>query len=174
MLDTRTYNADFYRAEIEHTTFLLTQSVTPEERVRLQHKLATARKYLADFEPESYNRAKAEAEADLRTRIGNTPEDEEDDGPVQMPVGRKFDACYIVIHAADPGKRIGLAKYNETGYYSTDYDWHESPLEDVEITVKGLNERLGIPADVAESMTIGSIAGWDVPGAQRAHEYFKQ
>ncbi len=79
-----------------------------------------------------------------------------------------------MIRGAQPGKRIGLVKYNESGYYATDFDWHEAPLEDVEVTVEGLNERLGIPAEIVLSMVIGSMAGWNVPGAQKAHEYFRQ
>lgn len=51
MRDTRVYNADFYRAEIERATLELTQGIDDRQRVFLQNKIAAARAYLADLEP---------------------------------------------------------------------------------------------------------------------------
>lgn len=44
------YNADFYRAEAERLTLALTQSLSSEGRVQLQHELASAREHLAELE----------------------------------------------------------------------------------------------------------------------------
>lgn len=87
---------------------------------------------------------------------------------------RKVDAAYTVIHGARPGKRIGVVKYRESGYYLTDFDNPTDTLEQVREFVRNMNERLGLPADVADSMSYASCFGWDVPIANKAHEYFKQ
>lgn len=85
----------------------------------------------------------------------------------------KFDAAYTVILGNRPGERIGLVKYNETGYYPCPgWDAPSMTLEEVKEHVAGLNERLGIPANVAESMTYASLFGWHAPCAAPAHAYF--
>jgi hypothetical protein len=53
MQDTRQYNADFFRAEIERVTLELTQGISNAERVQLQNKLASARDHLAGLENQS-------------------------------------------------------------------------------------------------------------------------
>ena len=44
------YNADFYKAEVERLTLALTQSVSVEGRVQLQRELAAAREHLAELQ----------------------------------------------------------------------------------------------------------------------------
>jgi len=44
------YNANYFRAEVERLTLLLTQAVGPENRVQLQRELASARQHLADLQ----------------------------------------------------------------------------------------------------------------------------
>ena len=45
-----TYNANYFRAEVERLTLLLTQAVGPEYRVQLQNQLASARAHLTELE----------------------------------------------------------------------------------------------------------------------------
>jgi hypothetical protein len=90
-----------------------------------------------------------------------------------MDMREKFQAAYVVIPGNKRGQRIGIVKYRESGYYQTDYDSAESlTLDDLERIVDDLNARLGIPADVSESMKYASIFGWQAPIADRAHHYF--
>ena len=149
MTETKLYDADFYRGEIARIKLLLTQSITEQERERLQNNLRVAQAYLAQHE-----RAAAPAKEEVKAIT--------------------FDACYTVIRGASPGKRIGVVKYNEKGYYLTDFDETISNIEQVEAKVQWLNERLEIPADVVESMQFASCFGWDAPVAERAHAYFKK
>ena len=44
------YTKDFYRAEVERLTLLLTQSVSREIRAQLQNELTSARAHLIDIE----------------------------------------------------------------------------------------------------------------------------
>jgi hypothetical protein len=79
--------------------------------------------------------------------------------------------CYVAVHADEGTARIGIVKYNETGYYAT--SWPDMPMEAARELVKAQNETLGLSEDVAESMYIASMVGWHAPIATRAHEYFK-
>lgn len=45
----KTYDADFYRGEVERLTLALTQSVSAEGRVQLQRELDSAKQHLAGF-----------------------------------------------------------------------------------------------------------------------------
>ncbi len=85
----------------------------------------------------------------------------------------KHDSVYIVVPGAKQGGRIGLVKYNEKGYYQTDFDNAPVALEIVESVVKNFNVKLGIPEEVVEAMHAGSMFGWHVPAAQAAHAYFE-
>ena len=44
------YGQDFWLGEVERLSLLLTQSLTPEDRVSYQTQLASAREHLAEFE----------------------------------------------------------------------------------------------------------------------------
>jgi hypothetical protein len=50
-----TYNANYFRAEVERLTLSLTQAVGPENRVQLQRELASARQHLAELEGKGKN-----------------------------------------------------------------------------------------------------------------------
>jgi hypothetical protein len=143
MTETKLYDADFYRGEITRIKLLLTQSITEQERERLQNNLRVAGRYLAEA-----------------TQATSKP--------------TKFDMVYVVIPEAEPGKRIGMVQYNESGYYWTEIDEQASTLAQVEEKVKRMNDRLQVPADVVESMFAASIFGWHTPAAEPAHAYFKQ
>jgi len=92
---------------------------------------------------------------------------------IDQPQAEPFAACYTVILGNRPGERIGLVKLNETGYYPCrGYDYAPDSLDTVRERVAELNAKLGIPEDVAESMTYGSLFGWGVPAAARAIAYY--
>ena len=73
--------------------------------------------------------------------------------------------CYVVVPGAAPGKRIGIVKRGEKGYYLTDFDTTMAPEERVEEAVKMMNERLKVSAAQSQAMLIGSMFGWNVFGA---------
>lgn len=82
--------------------------------------------------------------------------------------------CYTTVLGNKPGERIGLVKIDVDGYYLCEgYDYSGDSLETVRERVADLNERMGIPDDVALSMTCGSMFGWHVPAAARAHEFWQ-
>lgn len=82
----------------------------------------------------------------------------------------------VAVHilGAAPGKRIGMVKFYESGYYPTFLDREEWTPEQVKERVKRWNDTHGIPEDVAESAMDGSMFGWHVPAAEKAIEFFKQ
>lgn len=83
--------------------------------------------------------------------------------------------CYTVILGNKPGERIGLVKQGESGYYPCKgYDYAPDSLETVRTNVDELNEKMGIPKDVAASMRDGSMFGWHVPAASRANEFWEK
>lgn len=73
--------------------------------------------------------------------------------------------CYVHIWGAHPGRRIGIVKRGEMGYYETDYDSKTASQDIVAQVVDDLNYRLGITVKQAMAMQIGSMRGWHVPGA---------
>lgn len=82
-----------------------------------------------------------------------------------------MELCYIVIPGNQKGKRIGIVKFNETGYYPTDYDHHEGE-EKCREHVRLINESLGVSPEIEEAMLSGSMFGWDVPAARPAVERY--
>jgi hypothetical protein len=80
------------------------------------------------------------------------------------------DLCYVVVPGAAPGKRIGIVKRDERGYYLTDYDQETSSgfMSDqwIKDFVAEMNDKLGVTAAQPDGMLTGSMFGWDVPGAQ--------
>ncbi len=79
--------------------------------------------------------------------------------------------CYTTIPSNPKGQRIGIVKLGELGYYGVDFD-HHNTAESAREHVRLLNNRLGIPKEVEQSMRDGSMFGWDVPAAQRAIQFF--
>ena len=82
--------------------------------------------------------------------------------------------AYVAIPGNDPGKRIGIVRYLETGYYPCDFDSQGNTIEQVKEHVNLLNERLEIPKNVADAMLYGSMFGWHVPAARPAVEYWEK
>jgi hypothetical protein len=73
--------------------------------------------------------------------------------------------CYVVVPGAEPGRRMGLVKRGESGYYHCDYDQEHYSDEQVDEYVKLLNERLEVTPLLAECMLNGSMFGWHNRGA---------
>jgi hypothetical protein len=75
------------------------------------------------------------------------------------------DLCAVYLGSAKPGERIGLIKRGETGYYQCDYDSDRASNETARAMADHINARLGVTEAQALAMAIGSMCGWDVPGA---------
>jgi hypothetical protein len=81
-------------------------------------------------------------------------------------------SCYVVIHGAAKGKRIGIVVYRQSGYYHTDYDVLDETEADCEEHVKRLNKSLGVSPQLQEAMFSGSMFGWNCPAASPAVDHF--
>jgi hypothetical protein len=80
--------------------------------------------------------------------------------------------CYIVVPGAAKGKRIGIVRYGESGYYLTDYDCYNTEAECKE-HVGLINKSLGVSPKIEEAMLYGSMFGWECPAAQPAIDHFR-
>ena len=87
-------------------------------------------------------------------------------------ISQPFDAAYALVPGNQPGKRIALVKLRETGYFPTSYDDASLSPDDAASIVTRLNMQIEIPANVAESMLLGSMFGWHAPAARLALDYF--
>jgi hypothetical protein len=81
--------------------------------------------------------------------------------------------AWVLVPGTAAGKRIGIVKLNENGYYLTDYDQSSMSEEDAQATVDYMNKKLGVPKEIADSAMDGSMFGWHVPAAQQAVQWFK-
>lgn len=81
----------------------------------------------------------------------------------------KPELCYVMVPGAAPGKRIGIIKRGERGYYAADADSVTASAEIVREVVDDLNARLGVDKIEARAMLCGSMFGWDVPAANSDH-----
>lgn len=74
--------------------------------------------------------------------------------------------CYVLLEHNAPGKRIAIISAGESGYYPTKLDDNPSlGVDQLRTVVSHLNRRLGVTPAQAEAMFVGSLFGWDVPGA---------
>lgn len=73
--------------------------------------------------------------------------------------------CYIKVPGNEPGRRIGVVKRGERGYHLTDFDNGKVSQDVVEEVIREMNEALGISHEQETAMLVGSMFGWDVPGA---------
>lgn len=74
--------------------------------------------------------------------------------------------CYTRVFGNEPGRRMGIIKRGESGYYHCDYDRPEYSDQTITGYVKEMNDRLGVTEAQAEAMSVGSMFGWDCPGAR--------
>lgn len=71
--------------------------------------------------------------------------------------------CFIFMEDAEPGKYVKAVKRGESGCFETTYD--EIDAGKARALVAHLNRKLGVSALQAECMQVGSMFGWDAPGA---------
>jgi hypothetical protein len=81
----------------------------------------------------------------------------------------KPELCYVIVPGAAPGRRIGIVKRGERGYYAADADVATASDDLVREVVDDLNARLGVDKIEARAMLCGSMFGWDVPAANSDH-----
>jgi hypothetical protein len=84
-----------------------------------------------------------------------------------------MNACYVVVPGQPKGERIGIVKLNESGYYLTDYDTHDTE-EQCKEHVRYINDQRGISKEIEQSMLEGSMFGWKCPAARPALDYFAE
>jgi hypothetical protein len=82
-----------------------------------------------------------------------------------MDLNKFPELCFVVVLGNKPGERVGIVKRGEVGYYRTDLDDAKSDLDALALYVATLNETLGVDQPTALAMEIGSMFGWDKPGA---------
>lgn len=74
------------------------------------------------------------------------------------------DHCYIYRPRIETGRFVGIIRRGESGVYETDYKL-DSPALAKEF-VRDMNHKLGVTDEMAQCMEIGSMFGWEVPGAK--------
>lgn len=61
-------------------------------------------------------------------------------------------------------KKVIILKKNESGYYLAEWGPFNT-IEEAKSIADKYNERLGVTKAQASAMSVGSMFGWDVPGA---------
>jgi hypothetical protein len=82
--------------------------------------------------------------------------------------------AYVLVPGNQPGKRIAKAKYNESGYFSTDDAFDPGSEDEAREIVDRLNAKIGITPEVSDAFLAGSMFGWHVPASNPAHAYLGQ
>jgi hypothetical protein len=73
--------------------------------------------------------------------------------------------CYTVVPLANPGERVGVIKRGERGYHRTDFETPKWSEQDAEIFAAERNAKMEITPAQRAAMEIGSMFGWNSPGA---------
>jgi hypothetical protein len=81
-------------------------------------------------------------------------------------MSKPHELCYVIVPGAAPGKRIGIVKRGVKGFYRCDFDQPQYTSAQIDAHVAFLNKKLGVCPEETEAMLIGSMFGWDVPGAR--------
>jgi len=76
--------------------------------------------------------------------------------------------CMVYLGGNTPGERIGTIKRGEMGYYRSTYDDGRMTDAEAEALVDYINGKIGVTDAQAMAMTIGSMQGWGMPGADPA------
>ena len=101
-------------------------------------------------------------------RITLTPDHE-------TPAVKNINQCparaFVLIRGNLPGHRIGLVKAGESGYHATDADTlsRHATNDELNELVDGLNADIGVTRAQRHAMEIGSMFGWELPGANPEH-----
>lgn len=74
------------------------------------------------------------------------------------------DMCFSFVKSNAPGKQVVAIQRGASGYSRTTYD--EINSTKAKALVAHLNKKLGVSVAQAECMLVGSLFGWEVPGAQ--------
>lgn len=77
-------------------------------------------------------------------------------------------AAFVLIESNPPGQRIGVTERGMSGYFRTTIDQPHWSISEVRREVRRLNEFDGLTPIQQECMFVGSLFGWDVPGANPA------
>ena len=76
------------------------------------------------------------------------------------------DICYVRVPGNAPERAVVLVKKGESGYRPSRVQVPASMTqEQITNLVNELNADLGITPQQSECMLVGSMFGWDVPGA---------
>lgn len=75
--------------------------------------------------------------------------------------------CFVCIPERGPGDYVAAIRRGESGCYATTYGTND--LAEAKNLVALLNARLGVTPTQAECMLVGSMFGWDTPGANPSH-----
>ena len=81
--------------------------------------------------------------------------------------------CFIIVPGNPVETAVGVVQYEEAGYYGSTYN-DRANLEECRKLVDLINGRLGITREVEDAFLAGSMFGWHVPGAAKAHEYVRE
>lgn len=80
--------------------------------------------------------------------------------------------CYGHVRGQRPGKRIGIIKYLDSGYYPCGMDISSTDSEEVDAYIDEINLVLDVTPEVRAAMEAGSMFGWRVPAAIPALKHF--
>jgi hypothetical protein len=83
-------------------------------------------------------------------------------------------AAFVLLQAREPGLRIGVISWMESGYRYSDADDPTRPDDYASSVVQQLNKFLGLPEEIRDSAVAASMFGWDQPVGQPAIQYYKQ
>ena len=79
------------------------------------------------------------------------------------------DLCYVRIPGNLPEESVGIVRKGQSGYYQSDVQIPKTfTTVQIQAVVDELNAEAGISKAYAESMMVGSMFGWEVPGADLA------
>lgn len=75
--------------------------------------------------------------------------------------------CFVFLRGSTPQQAVGKVVLGVQGYYipCDDRIYHLDKPEDARQLVQNLNKELGVTPLQARCMEIGSMFGWEVPGA---------
>jgi hypothetical protein len=91
--------------------------------------------------------------------------------PARENISKLPDQCYTVVPGNERGKRIGIVRVGESGYYARTEPaplW-DRPLEEVEKFVDSLNAEDGVTVAQRKAMEHGSMFGWETASANPDH-----
>tara|TARA_R100000808_G_scaffold23991_2_gene54170 strand:+ start:259 stop:603 length:345 start_codon:yes stop_codon:yes gene_type:complete len=72
--------------------------------------------------------------------------------------------CYAICHVRLKTATIVGLQHGVSGYWPLE-EYQEMPIDEAKAKRDELNERLNVTKMVADCMHVGSMFGWDVPGA---------